>query len=58
MSYSTTTSISAPPHEVFDYLIQSSRIVEWMDERAVLEAKVGGRYVTHISGSRPHRRDR
>ncbi len=50
MSDSTKTSISAPPQEVFDYLIQANRMVEWMDERAVLEAKVGGRYEIDIQG--------
>lgn len=43
--------ITAPPERVYEYFVRPEAIVSWMGERALLEARPGGRFHLDIKGA-------
>lgn len=40
--------VDAPPEEVFPFFTQAEALATWMGDRAVVEARAGGRFVLHF----------
>jgi uncharacterized protein YndB with AHSA1/START domain len=48
--FSTSIEIEAPPEIVFAHLVDPTRMVSWMGERADLQPVPGGRFAVDVGG--------
>jgi len=48
--YATSIEISAPPAEVFDFLVTEAGMTAWMGQHAALDPRSGGGFAVDIAG--------